>query len=87
MLVLSRKKEEIIVIECGDGTTIAFAIIEIRGNKVRVGIDATSDVGIYRKEVYDEILAERKRAIDSPESIARREAENRIDPDFGKDHS
>ncbi|QDU93041.1 carbon storage regulator CsrA [Lignipirellula cremea] len=51
MLVLSRKRDEKIVI--GDG--IVITIVEVRGDKVRLGIEAPSDVPVHRQEVYDAI--------------------------------
>ena len=51
MLVLSRKKNEQIVI----GDDIVLTIVEIRGDKIRLGIAAPSDVSVHRKEVYDAI--------------------------------
>lgn len=51
MLVLSRKKNESIVI--GEGITIV--VVEIRGDKVRLGIEAPTDVPVHRREVYDAI--------------------------------
>lgn len=51
MLVLSRKQGESIVI--GDCVTITVA--ELRGDKVRIGIDAPKSVSVHRREVYDEI--------------------------------
>lgn len=51
MLVLSRKRGERIVI--GDG--IEIVIVEIRGDKVRLGFDAPKDVSVHRKEVADAI--------------------------------
>jgi len=51
MLVLSRKKNESIVIN----DTITLVVVEIRGDKVRLGIDAPKDVSVHRKEVYDAI--------------------------------
>jgi len=47
MLVLSRKKDEKIII--GGGITIM--VIEIRGDKVRLGIDAPREVSVHREEV------------------------------------
>ena len=58
MLVLSRKPNEEIVI---DGR-IHIKVIEIRGNQVRIGIDAPKDVVIHRQEVFEQINAEQ----DSP---------------------
>jgi carbon storage regulator len=49
MLVLSRKKSECIVIN----NNIVLTVIEIRGDKVRLGFDAPKDVPIRRREVYD----------------------------------
>lgn len=51
MLVLSRGKGESIVI--GDDVTIA--VVEIRGDKVRLGIEAPKEVSVHRREVYDAI--------------------------------
>lgn len=51
MLVLSRKKNESIVIN--DDTTIT--IVEIRGDKVRLGIVAPKEVPVHRQEVHDAI--------------------------------
>jgi carbon storage regulator len=54
MLVLSRKKDEKIII----GDQITVMVIEIRGDKVRLGIDAPRDVTVHREEVYDAIRRE-----------------------------
>lgn len=51
MLVLSRKKDESIVI--GDNVTVT--IVEVRGDKVRLGIDAPIDVTVHRLEVAEAI--------------------------------
>jgi carbon storage regulator len=51
MLVLSRKKDEKIVI----GDDISIMVVEIRGDKVRLGIDAPRDVSVHRREVYEAI--------------------------------
>lgn len=60
MLVLSRKKDEKIVI----GDSITLMVIEIRGDKVRLGIDAPRDVSVHREEIYEAIKRE---ATDSSE--------------------
>lgn len=51
MLVLSRKKDESIVIN----DNIVVTIVEIRRDKVRLGFEAPKDVPIHRREVYDAI--------------------------------
>ncbi len=61
MLVLSRKKDEKILI----GDSITLMVIEIRGDKVRLGIDAPRDVTVHREEVYEAIRREQ-----SPEDSA-----------------
>lgn len=57
MLCLSRTIGEQIEINCGD-TTILVSVIEVRGDKVRLGIDAPREVRVHRKEVADRIRAE-----------------------------
>lgn len=51
MLVLSRKKNESIIIN----SDIVITVIEIRGDKVRLGIVAPKDVPVHREEVYEAI--------------------------------
>lgn len=51
MLVLSRKKDERIII----GDNISIMVVEIRGDKVRLGIEAPRDVPVHREEVYNAI--------------------------------
>lgn len=53
MLVLSRKQGESIVI----GEEVTLTIVEIRGDKVRIGIEAPRDIAVHRKEVADAIAA------------------------------
>lgn len=53
MLVLSRKKNESIVID----DTVVVTVIEIRGDKVRLGIEAPKEVGVHRQEVWAAIQA------------------------------
>ncbi len=51
MLVLSRKKHEIIRI----GDDISITVVEIRGDKVSLGIEASNDIPVHRQEVYEAI--------------------------------
>ena len=57
MLVLSRKKNESIVIN----DDISIVVVEIRGDKVRLGVEAPKEVPVHRREVYDAI----KRSVES----------------------
>ncbi|MDR2900560.1 MAG: carbon storage regulator CsrA [Treponema sp.] len=61
MLILSRKVNEKIMI----GDDISISIIEIRGDQVRIGVDAPKHVKVFRREVYDAIEAENKAALES----------------------
>ncbi|CAN5816090.1 hypothetical protein BH11PLA1_BH11PLA1_17280 [soil metagenome] len=58
MLVLSRQRDETIMI----GDDIEITIVDIRGDKVRLGINAPSKVAVHRKEVYESIRTENQRA-------------------------
>jgi carbon storage regulator len=58
MLVLSRKKDEKIII----GDNIAIMVVEIQGDKVRLGIDAPREVTVHREEVYQAIQVQRKQS-------------------------
>ncbi len=51
MLVLSRKKNESIIIN----DHITLTVVEIRGDKVRLGIEAPKDVTVHRREIYEAI--------------------------------
>ncbi len=55
MLVLSRQKDESIVI----GDDVEITIVDIRGNKVRLGITAPKNISVHRREVYDAIQREK----------------------------
>jgi len=62
MLVLSRHRDESIVI----GDDIVITIVDIRGDKVRLGIDAPSDIPVHRQEVYDAMRRENRKAAQQP---------------------
>jgi carbon storage regulator len=61
MLVLSRQRDETIMI----GDAVEITIVDIRGDKVRLGINAPAQVAVHRKEVYEAIKAENKRAAEA----------------------
>jgi carbon storage regulator len=58
MLVLSRHRDESIII----GDNIVVTVVDIRGDKVRLGIDAPSEIPVHRREVYEAIQRENLRA-------------------------
>jgi carbon storage regulator len=66
MLVLSRQRDETIMI----GDEIEITIVDIRGDKVRLGITAPAHVPVHRKEVYDAIQRENRAAANiKPEDL------------------
>ena len=64
MLVLSRKRNESIVIN----NDITIVVVEIRGDKVRLGVEAPRDVPVHRREVYDAIMKAMEESNDSEEA-------------------
>ena len=56
MLVLSRQKDESIVI----GDDIEITIVDVRGDKVRLGINAPREISVHRREIYDAIQREKQ---------------------------
>jgi len=58
MLVLSRQKDQTIMI----GDKVEITVVDIRGDKVRLGITAPSEIPVHRKEVYDAIKQENREA-------------------------
>lgn len=72
MLVLSRQRDESIII----GDNIVVTIVDIRGDKVRLGIEAPQEIPVHRREVYDAIQRENRR-----EAAARSQAPERGSPE------
>ena len=67
MLVLARQRDETIMI----GDDIEVTVVDIRGDKVRLGINAPKEIGVHRKEIYDSIRRENRAASQvKPEDLA-----------------
>ncbi|MGN1157631.1 MAG: carbon storage regulator CsrA [Agathobacter sp.] len=64
MLALTRKKGEALMVN----NNVEITILEVRGDRVKIGISAPKDVPIYRKEVYLQIQEENKASF-SPEGL------------------
>ena len=77
MLVLSRQRDETIMI----GDDVQITVVDIRGDKVRLGITAPRSIQVHRKEVYDAIQRENREAAKlRPRDVAdvlERDAEKR----------
>jgi carbon storage regulator len=58
MLVLSRTRDESIII----GDNVVVTIVDVRGDKVKLGIEAPQDVTVHRREVYEAIRRENQQA-------------------------
>lgn len=59
MLILSRRKGETIII----GDNIEISIIDVQGDTVKLGINAPRSLSVHRKEIYDEIQAANREAL------------------------
>ena len=68
MLVLSRQRDESIII----GDNIVVTIVDVRGDKVRLGIEAPREVSVHRREVYEAIQRENEQAAKIRPDDARR---------------
>ena len=64
MLVLSRRKDESIMI----GDNVEITIVDVRGDKVRIGITAPKEIPVHRREVYEAIQREKQEAEKSEDS-------------------
>lgn len=70
MLVLSRQKDESIMI----GDDVEITIVDVRGDKVRLGINAPRNVEVHRKEIY--LLIQKEKAQKSADKSSSENAEN-----------
>ena len=66
MLVLSRHRDESIMI----GDDVVVTIVDIRGDKVRLGVEAPREVPVHRREVYDAIKRSETGSTDEPATNA-----------------
>ncbi len=66
MLILSRKINEKIKI----GEDITLTILEVRGDQVKVGVEAPKDVKVFRQEVYESIQKENLAAAKTPDDLS-----------------
>lgn len=77
MLILSRKVDESIII----GDDILVSIVDIKGDQVKLGIEAPKDIKVYRQEVYEAIQAENVAATQTSAElpVIKRLARHRVD--------
>ncbi|GMV24030.1 MAG: hypothetical protein AMXMBFR58_00610 [Phycisphaerae bacterium] len=82
MLVLSRLRDETIMI----GDDIEVTVVDIRGDKVRLGINAPTRIAVHRKEVYEAIKRENQQAarVDQAAAGALRDAARSVTPQRSK---
>ncbi len=64
MLILTRRVGETLVI--GDNVTVT--VLGVKGNQVRIGVNAPKDVAVHREEIYERIKREREEAQNPPET-------------------
>lgn len=55
MLILTRRIGETLIV----GTEVSVTVIGVKGNQVRLGIDAPKDVQVHREEIYDRVQVEK----------------------------
>jgi len=68
MLVLSRQRDESIMI----GDNVIVTIVDVRGDRVRLGIEAPREISVHRREVYEAIQRENRQASQIRPDQARR---------------
>ena len=80
MLVLSRQKDESIVI----GDDVIVTIVDVRGDKVRLGINAPRSISVHRQEIYDAIQREKQAKADEKTEGDTGKPEKKVAKDSGK---
>jgi carbon storage regulator len=74
MLVLSRQRDQSIMI----GDDVEITIVDVRGDKVRLGINAPKSIPVHRREIYDAIQKEKAEKAES--GTETNEAEENVSP-------
>ncbi len=74
MLVLSRQRDESIII----GDNVVITVVDVRGDKVKLGIDAPREISVHRREVYEAIQRENRQA-----ALLKPEDAKQLDPNQG----
>ncbi len=74
MLVLSRQRDQSIII----GDNIVITIVDVRGDKVKLGIEAPREISVHRQEVYEAIQRENRQA-----ALLKPEEARLLDPNAG----
>jgi len=59
MLILTRRVGETIMI----GSDVSVTVLDVKGNQVRIGVNAPKDVSVHREEIYERILQEQARRL------------------------
>ena len=77
MLVLSRQRDESIMI----GDNVEIIIVDVRGDKVRLGITAPKEIPVHRREIYDAIQREKAQK----KEVQAEQPENPQTPESTKD--
>ena len=60
-MILTRRVGESLII----GDDVVVNVLGVKGNQVRIGVDAPKDVSVHREEIYDRIQAEKPKAVES----------------------
>lgn len=76
MLVLSRQRDESIMI----GDDVEIIIVDVRGDKVRLGITAPKSIPVHRREIYDAIQREKDETDKQPEAEQKQEPKTQQKP-------
>ncbi len=81
MLVLSRQRDESIMI----GDDVEIIIVDVRGDKVRLGITAPREIPVHRREIYDAIQREKKESQKQQEKESQTQQEKEPQTQPGKE--